>query len=187
MVGMNNRFPPGFHDSEKFIEDKALGKLFYAKAGWFKKFKHRECLADQENTIRRRCVLDLGIVMLDLAFWMMGFPEVKEVSATNYSHHTKDVEDSSIAFLKMNNGSTLTIEASWSLNRHLTFFTAIVLERMEAARLIHFVSLNVCTIIWSMSHLPLLKRRRVFTVNHTKTNSSTGLARCAVAFHYFYR
>jgi predicted dehydrogenase len=60
--------------------------------------------------------------MLDLAFWMMGFPEVKEVSATNYSHHTKDVEDSSIAFLKMKNGSTLTIEASWSFESTSDFF-----------------------------------------------------------------
>jgi predicted dehydrogenase len=60
--------------------------------------------------------------MLDLAFWMMGYPEVKEVMATNYSHHTKDVEDSSIVFLKMKNGSTLTIEASWSFESTSDFF-----------------------------------------------------------------
>jgi predicted dehydrogenase len=52
----------------------------------------------------------------------MGYPEVKEVTATNYSHHTKDVEDSSIVFLKMKNGSTLTIEASWSFESTSDFF-----------------------------------------------------------------
>jgi predicted dehydrogenase len=47
---------------------------------------------------------------------------VKEVSATNYSHHTKDVEDSSIISLKMKNGSMLTVEASWSFESTSDFF-----------------------------------------------------------------
>ena len=122
MVGMNNRFRPDSMILKSFIEDKALGKLFYAKAGWFKKFNTESAWLTKKTQSGGGVVLDLGIVMLDLAFWMMGFPEVKEVSATNYSHHTKDVEDSSIAFLKMNNGSTLTIEASWSFESTSDFF-----------------------------------------------------------------
>jgi predicted dehydrogenase len=122
MVGMNNRFRPDSMILKSFIEDKALGKLFYAKAGWFKKFNTESAWLTKKTQSGGGVVLDLGIVMLDLAFWMMGFPEVKEVSATNYSHHTKDVEDSSIAFLKMKNGSTLTIEASWSFESTSDFF-----------------------------------------------------------------
>jgi predicted dehydrogenase len=122
MVGMNNRFRPDSMILKSFIEDKALGKLFYAKAGWFKKFNTESAWLTKKTQSGGGVVLDLGIVMLDLAFWMMGFPEVKEVSATNYSHHTKDVEDSSIAFLKMINGSTLTIEASWSFESTSDFF-----------------------------------------------------------------
>ncbi len=121
MVGMNNRFRPDAMILKSFIEDKALGKLFYAKAGWFKKL-NAESAWLTKKTQSGGVVLDLGIVMLDLAFWMMGFPEVREVSATNYSHHTKDVEDSSVAFLKMKNGSTLTIEASWSFESTSDFF-----------------------------------------------------------------
>jgi predicted dehydrogenase len=122
MVGMNNRFRPDAMILKSFIEDKALGKLFYAKAGWFKKLNAESAWLTKKTQSGGGVVLDLGIVMLDLAFWMMGFPEVKEVSATNYSHHTKDVEDSSIAFLKMKNGSTLTIEASWSFESTSDFF-----------------------------------------------------------------
>jgi predicted dehydrogenase len=122
MVGMNNRFRPDAMILKSFIEDKALGKLFYAKAGWFKKFNSESVWLTKKTQSGGGVVLDLGIVMLDLAFWMMGFPEVKEVSATNYSHHTRDVEDSSIAFLKMKNGSTLTIEASWSFESTSDFF-----------------------------------------------------------------
>jgi predicted dehydrogenase len=122
MVGMNNRFRPDAMILKSFIEDKALGKLFYAKAGWFKKLNTESAWLTKKTQSGGGVVLDLGIVMLDLAFWMMGFPEVKEVSATNYSHHTKDVEDSSIAYLKMKNGSTLTIEASWSFESTSDFF-----------------------------------------------------------------
>jgi predicted dehydrogenase len=122
MVGMNNRFRPDAMILKSFIEDNALGKLFYTKAGWFKKLNAESAWLTKKTQSGGGVVLDLGIVMLDLAFWMMGFPEVKEVSATNYSHHTKDVEDSSVAFLKMKNGATLTIEASWSFESTSDFF-----------------------------------------------------------------
>ncbi len=121
MVGMNNRFRPDAMILKSFIEENALGKIFYAKAGWFKR------LAPQRDWLTKRAhsgggvVLDLGIVMFDLAFWMMGYPEVKEVTANTYSHQTKDVEDSAVVYLKMKNGSTLTIEASWSFESNYHF------------------------------------------------------------------
>ena len=122
MVGMNNRFRPDAMILKSFIEDNALGKLFYTKAGWFKKLNAESAWLTKKTQSGGGVALDLGIVMLDLAFWMMGFPEVQEVSATNYSHHTKDVEDSSVAFFKMKNGATLTIEASWSFESTSDFF-----------------------------------------------------------------
>ncbi len=122
MVGMNNRFRPDAMILKSFIEDKALGRLFYTKAGWFKKLNTESPWLTKKTQSGGGVVLDLGIVLLDLAFWMMGYPEVKEVTATNYSHHTKDVEDSSIVFLKMRNASTLTIEASWSFESTSDFF-----------------------------------------------------------------
>jgi predicted dehydrogenase len=122
MVGMNNRFRPDAMILKSFIMDKALGKLFYTKAGWFKKINMENAWLTKKTQSGGGVVLDLGIVMFDLAFWMMGYPEVKEVTATNYFHQTKDVEDSSIVFLKMKNGSTLTIEASWSFESTSDFF-----------------------------------------------------------------
>jgi predicted dehydrogenase len=122
MVGMNNRFRPDAMILKSFIEDNALGELFYAKAGWFKKLNTESAWLTKRTQSGGGVVVDLGIVMLDLAFWMMGYPAVQEVTATNYSHHTKDVEDSSIVLLKMKNGSTLTIEASWSFESTSDFF-----------------------------------------------------------------
>ena len=122
MVGMNNRFRPDAMILKSFIEENALGEIFYAKAGWFRKLNPQSAWLARKAQSGGGVVMDLGIVMFDLAFWMMGYPEVKEVTATNYSHHTKDVEDSSVVYLKMKNGSTLTIEASWSFESNSDFF-----------------------------------------------------------------
>jgi predicted dehydrogenase len=69
MVGMNNRFRPDTMILKSFIEDKALGKLFYAKAGWFKKLNaesawlaiRRRCRARPWHRHARSCFLDDGI------------------------------------------------------------------------------------------------------------------------------
>lgn len=122
MVGMNNRFRPDAMILKGFIQEKALGDIFYAKAGWFRNLGMSNPWLTRKEQSGGGVVLDLGIVMFDLAFWMMGYPEVKEVTAANYSHHTKGVEDSSIMFMKMMNGATMTIEASWSFESNQDFF-----------------------------------------------------------------
>jgi predicted dehydrogenase len=122
MVGMNNRFRPDAMILKSFIEDHALGKIFYAKAGWFKKLNPQSVWLTRKEQSGGGVMLDLGIVMFDLALWMMGYPEVASVTATNYSHATKEVEDSSIVFANMENGSTLTVEASWSFESNTDFF-----------------------------------------------------------------
>ncbi len=122
MVGMNSRFRPDSMILKGFIQDKALGDIFYAKAGWFRKLDSSSPWLTRKEKSGGGVVLDLGIVMFDLTFWMMGYPEVSTVNATNYSHHTKGVEDSSVTFMKMKNGATLTIEASWSFESNQDFF-----------------------------------------------------------------
>ncbi len=122
MVGMNNRFRPDSMILKSFIEAKDLGKIYYAKAGWLKKLSVTNPWLTRKEQSGGGVVLDLGIVMFDLAFWMMGYPAVKEVMAANYSHNTKEVEDSSVVFLRMKNDSTLTLESSWSFESNTDFF-----------------------------------------------------------------
>lgn len=122
MVGMNNRFRPDAMILKSMIQGSELGKIYYAKAGWLRKLKTASPWLTRKEKSGGGVVLDLGIVMFDLAFWLMGFPDAKEVIAANYSHNTKGVEDSSIVFIKMKNGSTLTIESSWSFESDSDFY-----------------------------------------------------------------
>jgi predicted dehydrogenase len=114
MVGMNNRFRPDAMILRSFIENEDLGKIFYVKAGWLKKLTDHSSWMGHKDKSGGGVFLDLGIVMLDLALWMTGYPEVLRVDASNYSHATPGVEDSAAVFLFMKNGATITIEVSWS-------------------------------------------------------------------------
>lgn len=115
MVGMNHRFRPDTMILKSFLEGQELGKVFYAKTGWLRKNNSDRAWLTQKEKSGGGVFLDLGIVMLDMAFWMMGYPDVKKVSATHFSHTTKQVEDTSVVTITMKNGSMVNIEVSWSM------------------------------------------------------------------------
>jgi len=112
MVGMNHRFRPDALMLRSFIENNELGKVFYVKAGWLKNPSSEAGWLQKSELSGGGVFLDLGIVMLDLSLWMTGYPDIVRVNAVNYTHRSK-VEDSSVAFLHMKNGSTISIEVSW--------------------------------------------------------------------------
>lgn len=117
MVAMNNRFRNDMMMQRTFTKAKEIGEIFYVKAGWVKpQSSNQKWMLEREKS-GGGVFLDNGIAMLDMGLWILGFPDVKSVSASNYYHNTKSVEDSSIAMIKFKNGTTLTIEASWSMLR----------------------------------------------------------------------
>jgi predicted dehydrogenase len=122
MVGMNSRFRPDFMMQESFISAGELGNIFYIKAGFLKKRSTTEKWSLKKEESGGGVVMDLGIVMLDAALWVMNFPEVVSVSAVNYNHAFQTVEDSSFFMLRCANNATITIEASWTLHREEDLF-----------------------------------------------------------------
>jgi predicted dehydrogenase len=122
MVGMNNRFRPDTMILKSFIEKGELGKIFYAKAGWLKKLATTNPWITHKDKAGGGVMLDLGIVMLDLVLWMLGFPPVERVSAKMYMHKTKSVEDSCLVFIEMKYGTAIVIEVSWSLQTAEDYF-----------------------------------------------------------------
>ncbi|MDE3058721.1 MAG: Gfo/Idh/MocA family oxidoreductase [Bacteroidota bacterium] len=133
MIGMNSRFRPDTMILRSFIESGDVGKVFYVKTGWLKKLIDELVWMKYKDKSGGGVFLDLGIVMLDLALWMTGFPEVQRVSTANYSHKTNDVEDSSAVFLSMKNGSTITVEVSWNFYiEHELFYCNVYGEKGSA-------------------------------------------------------
>ncbi|MFA5405595.1 MAG: Gfo/Idh/MocA family oxidoreductase [Ignavibacteria bacterium] len=122
MVGMNNRFRNDVMLQRTFIKSKELGNAFYVKTGWLKMKSSGEKWFTEMEKAGGGVFIDNGIAMLDLGMWMMDFSEVKSVSAINYYHNTKAVEDSNFSLIKFKNGSALTIEVSWSFLRTKEFY-----------------------------------------------------------------
>ncbi|HVV00591.1 MAG TPA: Gfo/Idh/MocA family oxidoreductase [Verrucomicrobiae bacterium] len=67
------------------------------------------------------CVIDLGIHLMDLALWSLGFPKVDHVSSRLFSKgkpvHADEstVEDYAVATLDLDNGATVRLACSWKL------------------------------------------------------------------------
>lgn len=122
MVGMNSRFRPDTMILKSFIENGELGKIFYIKSGWLKQQSSAAAWQQQKEKSGGGVFLDLGIVMLDMALWLLNYPEVKTISATSYNQYTKKVEDSCAVFLRLEKDVTLTIESSWTFHREGDFF-----------------------------------------------------------------
>ncbi len=122
MVGMNNRFRPDTMLLKTFIEKNELGKIFYIKSGWLKQQSGLSAWHQQKEKSGGGVILDLGIVMLDMAMWLMNYPDVLTVSATTYHQHTKTVEDSAALFARFAGDVTFTTEVSWTFQREGDFF-----------------------------------------------------------------
>jgi predicted dehydrogenase len=114
MVGMNHRFRPDTIILKSMIEGKELGKILYTRVGWLRRANRDLGWLKQKEKAGRGVVIDQGIVMLDLALWLMGYPEVKRVQAAAYNNKTRHVEDTALVSMVLKNGSTVGIEVGWS-------------------------------------------------------------------------
>lgn len=117
------------------VEQGALGRIYSAKTGWYR----RKGIPGWGTWFTRSDMsgggplIDIGVHMLDVALHLMGDPKPVAVSGAVYAEFgpkkkgigswgtpnwdgTYDVEDFSTALIRMENGSTLTLEVSWAVH-----------------------------------------------------------------------
>jgi predicted dehydrogenase len=117
MVASTARFR---HDSltlKTFLEREELGDLFYAKTGWLRsRGRWSELDWRFDRAISGGGVLmDSGIQVLDVALWLLGFPEPERVLASTHTPAGRKVEDSAVALVRFGGGLALTLEVNWSM------------------------------------------------------------------------
>jgi predicted dehydrogenase len=117
MCTVQHRFRADSQLLRRFVEKGELGHIFYAKAGWLR--QRTEWDSDEWRRQKKESgggvVLDLGFQMLDLALWVMGQPAVESLTASVHRSRKGEVEDSATAFLRCDNGATLSLEFTWGL------------------------------------------------------------------------
>lgn len=128
------------HDVETLkahIEAGGLGKIYHAKAYWLRRAGipgRGNNWFTQQALSGGGPLIDLGVHVLDMALHLLDEPEVLTVSAAAYAEHGRvgrgfwhsqatdgahDVEDFCTAFIRLADGATLTLDASWEVySRH---------------------------------------------------------------------
>ena len=130
----------GFHlrhgENVRIMKEKALngefGQIYFAKAEWLR----RRGIPGWGNFTNREIqgggpLIDIGVHMLDIAVYLMDYPEIDHVSATSHDLIGKrkgvglmgdwdpqkfNVEDSLFGFIRFKNGAGLSISTSFALN-----------------------------------------------------------------------
>ena len=117
---------------KKQIDNGVLGDIYSVKVQALR----RRGIPGWGNFISKEAqgggpLIDIGIHMLDVALYLMGYPAVKSVEASQYTEignrrrkgtfgywdpEKFDVEDSCFAFIKFKNNASLFLETSFALN-----------------------------------------------------------------------
>jgi predicted dehydrogenase len=115
MVGMNLRYRPDTMLLRSMLTANEIGDPFYVKCGWIRQQSSSEKWFTKKEESGGGVIIDLGIHLLDLVLWLLGYPEVTSVATANFHHNTKNVEDTSINCIKCKNSAVINLEVSWSL------------------------------------------------------------------------
>ena len=136
-VGFNHRQRGDIQKLAALTAGGRLGRVYYAKAWWLRRNGIPK-LGSWFTAAERAGggpLVDIGVHVLDYALHVLGHPAVTAVSASTYDllgragfgfspTSTKtgddasfDVEDLATAFMRLDDGGTLLVEASWAAHR----------------------------------------------------------------------
>ena len=115
MIGLNLRHRPDAMLLKSLISSGEIGEPNYVKAGWVRRQSNNEKWFTKKTESGGGVIIDLGILLLDLSLWLLDYPAVETVSTQNYFTNTKNVEDTSVSFLRCKKSSIISLETSWSL------------------------------------------------------------------------
>ncbi len=131
-IAFNHRQRGDVQVLKSYIDQGGLGRVYHAKATWMRRsgipgmggwFTTREMAGGGP-------LIDLGVHVLDMAMYLLNEPEVVAVSGATYAElgprgrgsrkatavgSTYEVEDLATAFIRLADGVTLLLEASWAV------------------------------------------------------------------------
>jgi len=103
------------------VRSGQLGKVFAAEFVFHNAYGPDKSWFYNRKLSGGGCVIDLGIHLVDLALWALGFPEVRHVSSRLFAQGEAldqkgdRVEDFAQARLDLSNGTVVQIGCSWKL------------------------------------------------------------------------
>jgi len=139
MVGLNYRFRPDAQLLKRLIDANELGDIYYMKAGWLQKMSHAalDSWKHKKKNAGGGAILNLAVHMIELILWFAERKKVLGVDSLVYKRsEEEEVEDSAFILLKFDDGSSATVEVSWTLvyEKDITYLNVF---GSEGAGLLH--------------------------------------------------
>lgn len=122
MVGFHMRFRPDSMLMKSLIEANEFGDLYLVKTGWFRPRSSMQNWFVKKTYSGGGVLMDLGLSIIDLALWMLNYPDILSVTAHNFHITTKDVEDAAVIMIKTKKGHVISMEVSWLLSNENEWF-----------------------------------------------------------------
>jgi len=131
MIGQTLRYFKPAAMMKQWVDNGDVGEIYWARAQYLRVrgIPGAPGFVSKEKS-QGGPIYDIGVHVLDLALWLMGFPEPVSVSAGVYnkiaskksplvpfkpSEYTVP-DDSSFSLIRFKNGATISLECSWALN-----------------------------------------------------------------------
>jgi predicted dehydrogenase len=121
-VDLSYRHTAAMQSILPLVRDAALGKVFAVDLVFHNAYGPDKPWFYDPASSGGGCVIDLGIHLVDLALWSLGFPRVTSVTSRLFSKGTplvvaRDrVEDYAVARLDLEDGTTIRLACSWNLS-----------------------------------------------------------------------
>ena len=116
VVAMNQRYRPDAVALRQFVAGGELGDVYYLRTGWLNRFRPRgRTWRERKATAGGGALMDLGLQMLDLALWTLGYPEPERVSSHMYARPESDVEDAAMLVVTLAGNRVVNLECTWNL------------------------------------------------------------------------
>ncbi len=119
MVGMTHRYRPDVQAVRSFVQSGELGEIDSVRASWHQARPARASLGwrQRRNEAGGGAMLDLGLTMLDLCFWLSGNPRAARASSSlTRPGGDRGVEQSGSAFVVCEGGCSIFVDVTW---RHI--------------------------------------------------------------------
>jgi predicted dehydrogenase len=121
-VDLSYRRVSGMAQVRRLVQEGALGRVFAAELVFHNAYGPDKAWFRDARLAGGGCVMDLGIHLVDLALWVLGFPEVSDLTATLRAGGQPisgrgggSTEDWAAAQLETSSGTTVRLACSWWL------------------------------------------------------------------------
>jgi len=135
-VGYVRRFDPNVEVIRQFIDNGEFGNLYYAKASTLRRLGNPGGWFSDITRSGGGPLIDIGVHVIDLCWYLMGRPKVKTISANTYRQlgnranvrhlsaykaadfdaSVNTVEDLANAIIRFENGASLMVDVSFTLH-----------------------------------------------------------------------